>query len=485
MAETTTPFRTQAFIDGQWKDAADARRFPVTDPATGALIAEVADCSDTDTELAIAAADRAQAAWARTTAAERATILRRWKDLLVERADDLARLLMRENGKPFAEARSEVLYGASYLEWFSEEARRAYGDIIPSSAGDKRVLVIRQPVGVCAAITPWNFPNAMLARKVAAALAAGCTMVAKPAEDTPLSALAMAELGAQAGVPKGVFNVIPTFRPKLVGAALTSSQLVRKITFTGSTQVGRLLLEQSAGTIKKTSMELGGNAPFIVFEDADLEAAADGLMASKFRNAGQTCVCANRIFVQASVMEKFAALVHDRVARLKVAKGDVDGADIGPLINANAVQKVERLVESACRDGARLVTGGRRHNAGELFYTPTILADVEPHMDIAREEIFGPVVAMITFTTEKEAIELANDTPFGLAAYAYTRDLGRAWRLGEQLDYGMVGLNDGALSNAAAPFGGFKQSGMGREGSRYGLDDYLEIKYLLMGGLGA
>ncbi|MDP3460838.1 MAG: NAD-dependent succinate-semialdehyde dehydrogenase [Hyphomonas sp.] len=485
MSAKTDTFPTQAFIGGRWEDASDGRRFSVTDPATGDLIAEVADCGEADTVSAIEAAHRAQADWANTTAAERATILRRWKDLFVEHADRLATLLMRENGKPFAEARGEVLYGASYLEWFSEEARRVYGDIIPAPAGNKRVLVIRQPVGVCAAITPWNFPNAMLSRKVAAALAAGCTMVAKPAEDTPLSALAIAELGAQAGIPDGVFNVVPTSRPKLVGGVLTGSELVRKISFTGSTQVGRLLLEQAAGTIKKTSMELGGNAPFIVFEDADLEAAADGLMVSKFRNAGQTCVCANRIFVQAGVMEKFADLVRERISKLKVAAGSVDGADIGPLINANAVRKVERLVETACRDGARLLAGGKRHAAGELFYTPTILADVRPQMDIAKEEIFGPVVAMISFNSESEVISLANDTPFGLAAYVFTRDLGRAWRLGERLEYGMVGINDGALSNAAAPFGGVKQSGMGREGSRYGLDDYLEIKYLLMGGLGA
>ena len=485
MSARTDSFPTRAFIGGRWEDARDGRRFSVTDPATGDLIAEVADCGEADTVAAIAAADRAQAGWANTTAAERATILRRWKDLFIEHADRLATLLMRENGKPFAEARGEVLYGASYLEWFSEEARRVYGDIIPAPAGSKRVLVIRQPIGVCAAITPWNFPNAMLSRKVAAALAAGCTMVAKPAEDTPLSALAMAELGAQAGIPDGVFNVVPTSRPKLVGGALTSSDRVRKITFTGSTQVGRLLLEQAAGTIKKTSMELGGNAPFIVFEDAYLEAAADGLMVSKFRNAGQTCVCANRIFVQASVMEKFADLVRARVSKLKVAAGNVDGADIGPLINANAVRKVERLVEAACSDGAKVLAGGRRHAAGELFYTPTILTDVRPEMDIAKEEIFGPIVALISFNDESEVIAHANDTPFGLAAYVYTRDLGRAWRLGERLEYGMVGINDGALSNAAAPFGGVKQSGMGREGSRYGLDDYLEIKYLLMGGLGA
>lgn len=485
MSARTDSFPTRAFVGGRWEDAGDGRKFSVTDPATGDLIAEVADCGEADTLSAIEAAHRAQADWANTTAAERATVLRRWRDLFVEHADSLATLLMRENGKPFAEARGEVLYGASYLEWFSEEARRVYGDIIPAPAANKRVLVIRQPVGVCAAITPWNFPNAMLSRKVAAALAAGCTMVAKPAEDTPLSALAIAELGAQAGIPDGVFNVVPTSRPKLVGGVLTSSELVRKISFTGSTQIGRLLLEQAAGTIKKTSMELGGNAPFIVFEDADLEAAADGLMVSKFRNAGQTCVCANRIFVQAGVMEKFADLVRERISKLKVAAGHVDGVDIGPLINANAVRKVERLVETACRDGARLLAGGKRHAAGELFYTPTILADVRPHMDIAKEEIFGPVVALISFISESEVISLANDTPFGLAAYVYTRDLGRAWRLGERLEFGMVGINDGALSNAAAPFGGVKQSGMGREGSCYGLDDYLEIKYLLMGGLGA
>jgi len=476
---------TQAYIGGRWCDASDGRTFDVTNPATGEVIATVADCGADETRTAIAAADAAQKAWAGWTASDRANVLKRWRDLMVAQADRLARVLMLENGKPLAEARGEILYGASYLEWFAEEARRIYGDVIPAPAADKRIVVIRQPVGVCAAITPWNFPNAMLARKAAAALAAGCTMVAKPAEDTPLSALVMAELAGEAGIPDGVFNVVPTSRPADVGSVLTSSKTVRKISFTGSTEIGRLLLEQAAGTIKKVSMELGGNAPFIVFDDADLDAAVDGLMASKFRNAGQTCVCANRIFVHSKIMDAFAEKVLERVAKLKVAGGDVEGAEIGPLINEDAVTKVERLVSAAQSAGARLVTGGQRNEAGKLFYQPTIMSGVTPSMDIAREEIFGPVAAMIAFDNEADVVAMANDTPYGLAAYAYTRDLGRAWRVSEALEYGMVGINEGVISSAAAPFGGVKQSGMGREGSRYGIDDYLELKYIMMGGLGA
>jgi succinate-semialdehyde dehydrogenase / glutarate-semialdehyde dehydrogenase len=476
---------TQAYIGGRWCDAGDGRTFEVTNPATGDIIATVADCGADETRAAIAAADAAQNAWANWTASDRANALKRWRDLMVAQADRLAQILMLENGKPLVEARGEILYGASYLEWFAEEARRIYGDVIPAPAVGKRIIVIRQPVGVCAAITPWNFPNAMLARKAAAALAAGCTMVAKPAEDTPLSALVMAELAGEAGIPDGVFNVVPTARPAKVGGVLTSSERVRKISFTGSTEIGRLLLEQAAGTIKKVSMELGGNAPFIVFDDADLDAAADGLMASKFRNAGQTCVCANRVFVHSKVMDAFAGKVLERVVGLKVAGGDVEGAEIGPLINEDAIIKVERLVGAAKTAGARLVTGGQRHEAGKLFYQPTVMSGVTTSMDIAREEIFGPVAAMIAFDNEADVVAMANDTPYGLAAYAFTRDLGRAWRVSEALEYGMVGINEGVISSAAAPFGGVKQSGMGREGSRYGLDDYLEIKYIMMGGLGA
>lgn len=485
MPDIDIRYPKQAYIGGRWCDASDGRTFDVTNPATGEIIATVADCGADETRTAIVAADAAQKAWAGWTASDRANALKRWRDLMVAQADRLARILMLENGKPLAEARGEILYGASYLEWFAEEARRIYGDVIPAPAADKRIVVIRQPVGVCVAITPWNFPNAMLARKAAAALAAGCTMVAKPAEDTPLSALVMAELAGDAGIPDGVFNVVPTSRPADVGGELTASPTVRKISFTGSTEIGRLLLEQAAGTIKKVSMELGGNAPFIVFDDADLDAAADGLMASKFRNAGQTCVCANRIFVHSKIMDAFADKVLERVAKLKVAGGDVEGAEIGPLINEDAVTKVERLVGAAQSAGARLVTGGQRHEAGKLFYQPTIMSGVTPSMDIAREEIFGPVAAMIAFDNEQDVVAMANDTPYGLAAYAYTRDLGRAWRVSEALEYGMVGINEGVISSAAAPFGGVKQSGMGREGSRYGIDDYLELKYIMMGGLGA
>ena len=476
---------TDAYIDGRWTQAADQARFAVRNPADGSLIADVADCGAADTEAAIAAADAAQTAWAARPAGERSAILRRWRDLMVKRADPLAALLTAENGKPLAEARAEILYGASYLEWFCEEAKRLYGDIIPSASPNNRILVIKQPVGVCAAITPWNFPNAMLMRKAAAALAAGCTMVAKPAEDTPLSALAAAKLAEEAGVPAGVFNIVTTSRAAKVGRVMTGDERVRKISFTGSTGVGKLLLEQSASTVKRASMELGGNAPFLVFADADLGAAIDGAIASKFRNAGQTCVCANRMLIERSILPEFAERLAARADALKVASGAEDGSEIGPLINARALEKVERLVAQARCDGASVRTGGGRHGAGELFYAPTVLENVTADMAIAREEIFGPVAPLIAFDDEDEAIRLANDTPYGLAAYVYTRDLGRAFRVGEGLEYGMVGLNEGILSSAAAPFGGVKQSGYGREGSHLGLDDYVNVKYMLMGGLRA
>ena len=476
---------TNALIDGEWLSASSGKTFAVRNPANGSHLADVADCGLNEATLAVESANRAFPAWAATPAHERTRLLRTWQELLVVHADELAALLTAEMGKPLAEARGEILYGAAYLEWFAEEAKRIYGDIVPAPANDRRIVVIKQPVGVCAAITPWNFPNAMLTRKVAAALAAGCTMVAKPAEDTPLSALALAKLALDAGIPPGVFNVVPTAHPVEVGKVLTDHPLIKKITFTGSTQTGRILLQQAASTVKKVSMELGGNAPFIVCEDADLEAAANGLMASKYRNAGQTCICSNRVFVHEKKMATFSALIQLKVAALKVAPGDVAGADIGPLINEAAITKVERLVSESLTAGAKLDHGGQRHSAGSLFYEPTILSDVKPGMSVAQEEIFGPVTALIPYSTEDEVIAMANDTPYGLAAYLYTRDIGRAWRMGEALEYGMVGINEGAISNAAAPFGGVKQSGMGREGSRYGLDDYLEIKYMLMGGLSA
>ena len=476
---------TDALIDGDWVSAGQCSTFSVFDPANGEFVADVADCGAEEATAAVVAADKAFPAWAATPAPERSKLLRKWQELLVSNADELAALLTAEMGKPLAEAKGEILYGAAYLEWFAEEAKRVYGDVIPSPSNDRRIVVIKQPVGVCAAITPWNFPNAMLARKVAAALAAGCTMVAKPAEDTPLSALALAKLALDAGIPAGVFSVVPTSNPAEVGGVLTGHELVKKISFTGSTQTGKILLEQAAGTVKKVSMELGGNAPFIVCEDADLDAAAAGLMASKYRNAGQTCVCSNRVFVHEAVIEAFSKLIQPKIAGLKVAPGDQAGAEIGPLINEAAVTKVERLVSESVAAGATLTQGGERHEAGALFFEPTILSNVTPDMPIAREEIFGPVTALIPFSTEDEVIALANDTPYGLAAYVYTRDIGRAWRMGEALQYGMVGINEGAISNAAAPFGGVKQSGMGREGSHYGLDDYLEIKYMLMGGLSA
>lgn len=478
-------FQTEAFIANQWIAAEDGGTFSVLNPATGETIAQVADCGPTEAERAVKAAHEAFQSWKCTTAAERSDLLLAWRNLLVENAQDLALILTREMGKPLGEARGEILYGASYLTWYAEEAKRIYGETIPSQSADARTLVIRQPVGVCGAITPWNFPNAMLMRKAAAALAAGCTMVAKPAEDTPLSALALGLLAERAGLPAGVFNVVPTADPASVGRVLTTHPMVRKVSFTGSTEVGRILLEQCALGVKKASMELGGNAPFIVFEDADLDAAADGAITSKFRNAGQTCVCTNRILVQAGVREAFAEKLATRMAALEVAPGEREGAVVGPLINADALAKVERLVADARGQGAEVRLGGERADAGDLFYQPTLVDGVTPDMALFRTEIFGPVAGLTTFHTEAEAIRLANDTDYGLAAYFYSQDLGRAWRVGEALEFGMVGINTGLLSSASAPFGGVKQSGMGREGSRHGLNDYLELKYMLMGGLGA
>ncbi|MHA6288166.1 NAD-dependent succinate-semialdehyde dehydrogenase [Maricaulis sp. CAU 1757] len=485
MLDIGTGHPSRALIDGRWVEAEDGAVFDVIDPASGHVIAAVADCGARDTERAIAAAKAAQKIWAANAAHDRAGILRRWADLMKASADPLARLLTRENGKPLAEARGEILYGASYLEWFAEEARRVYGDIIPGPSQDKRILVSRQPVGVCAAITPWNFPNAMLMRKAGAALAAGCTLIAKPAAETPLSALAAAELAIEAGLPPGVLNIVTGKDAAAIGGVLTASPDVRKLSFTGSTAIGRLLMRQSADTLKRLSMELGGNAPFIVFADADLDAAVDGVMAAKFRNAGQTCVCANRIYVHADIMEAFAEMLSERAAALHVGNGESEGVEIGPLISEPAYAKTERLVADALERGARLRVGGGRHAAGELFYQPTVLSGVTREMSVAREEIFGPVAPLIAFESEDSVVKDANNTEYGLAAYVYTRDLGRAFRVSEALEYGMVGVNEGIISSAAAPFGGIKQSGFGREGSRYGLDDYLDIKYTLMGGLSA
>ena len=473
--------KARCFIDGQWLDAADGATLAVCNPATGALIGTVPNAGAAQTQEAIVAAERAFAPWKARTAEERAQILRRWFDLMMQHQDDLALLMTSEQGKPLSEARGEITYAASYIEWFAEEARRIYGEVIPSPWPDKRILVTREPVGVCAAITPWNFPAAMITRKVAPALAAGCTIIVKPATQTPLTALAMAELAARAGVPAGVFSVI-TGDARPIGAVLTASPVVRKLTFTGSTEVGRVLAAQCAPTLKKMSLELGGNAPFIVFDDADLDEAVLGAMASKYRNTGQTCVCANRLLVQEGVYDAFAEKLARAVAALQVGNGLDAGVSQGPLIDEPSLAKVEELVADALSQGARVVTGGRRHALGRTFYEPTILADVTPAMRVAREEIFGPVAPLFRFSTEAEAIQMANDTEFGLAAYFYSRDVGRVWRVSSALQYGMVGINSGVISTAVAPFGGVKQSGMGREGSMHGIGEYVETKYLCMGG---
>jgi len=475
--------KSQAFVGGDWIDADDGSRFAVTNPADGGLLAEVSDLSPTETRRSIEAANAAWPGWRGRTAKERAAILRRWFDLIMQHQEPLARLMTLEQGKPLAEARGEVAYGAAFVEWFAEEAKRVYGDVIPSPLHDRRYVVIKQPVGVVAAITPWNFPVAMITRKCAPALAAGCPVVVKPSELTPLCALALAELAGQAGIPAGVFNVITTTASAAVGRELTANPLVRKLSFTGSTAVGKLLMRDCADTVKKISMELGGNAPFVVFDDADLDAAVDGAMASKYRNTGQTCVCANRVLVQDGIYDAFATKLGERVAALKVGSGLEEGVVQGPLINEAAVAKVERHIADAVDKGARVVCGGRRHALGGTFFEPTVLRDVLPSMLVAREETFGPVAPLFRFATEQQAIAMANDTRFGLAAYFYSRDIGRIWRVAEALEYGIVGINEGIISTEVAPFGGMKESGLGREGSHYGIDEFLEIKYLCMGGL--
>lgn len=477
-----TLLRHQAYIDGAWVDADDRATIEVTNPADGKVIGTVPKMGAKETARAIDAADRAWAAWAAKTAKERCAILRRWNDLMLANADDLGLIMTTEQGKPLSEAKGEVAYAASFIEWFAEEGRRIYGDTIPGHTADKRIIVIKQPIGVCAAITPWNFPAAMITRKAGPALAAGCPMVLKPASQTPFSALALAVLAERAGIPKGVFSVL-TGSATAIGGEMTGNPKVRKLTFTGSTEIGKVLMQQCAATVKRTSMELGGNAPFIVFDDADLDAAVEGAIASKYRNTGQTCVCANRLLVQDGVYEAFTAKLAKAVSALKVSNGLEAGAQQGPLIDMNAVAKVEEHVADALSKGARVVVGGKRHALGGQFFEPTVLADVTTDMKVSKEETFGPVAPLFRFKTEADAIRMANDTEFGLASYFYARDIGRIWRVGEGLEYGIVGINTGLISTAEAPFGGVKESGGGREGSKYGIEDYLEIKYMCLGGI--
>jgi succinate-semialdehyde dehydrogenase/glutarate-semialdehyde dehydrogenase len=457
----------------------------VTNPATGAVLARVPDMLEGEARRAIEAAAGAWPAWAAKTAKERAVVLRKWYELIMANQEDLAVIMTSEQGKPLSESRGEVAYGASFIEWFAEEGKRIYGDVIPPTQAGRRIIVLKQPIGVVAAITPWNFPNAMITRKCGPALAAGCPIVIKPPAETPLSALALAVLAERAGIPKGIFNIVTTAHSSRVGQEMTANTLVRKFSFTGSTEIGKLLMRQCASTVKKVSLELGGNAPFIVFDDADLDAAVTGAMLSKFRNMGQTCVCANRLFVQDKVYDAFAAKLAVAAAAMKVGDGLADGVMQGPLINMEAIEKVEGLVNDAVRKGAKVLTGGKRHALGQTFFEPTVLTDVTAQMPIAQEEIFGPVATLFRFSTEADAIRLANDTEYGLAAYFYARDLGRVWRVAEALEYGIVGINEGIISTEVAPFGGMKESGIGREGSKYGIEDFLEVKYLAMGGLGA
>ncbi|MGE0445471.1 MAG: NADP-dependent succinate-semialdehyde dehydrogenase [Vicinamibacterales bacterium] len=475
-------FRQSCFIDGAWVDAASKATIDVDDPATGKVLGTVPRGGRDETRTAIEAADRALAAWRRKTGKERAAVLRRWSDLMLEHQDDLARLMTMEQGKLLAESRGEVLYAAGFLEWFGEEAKRVYGDTIPGHQADKRIIVLKQPVGVVGCITPWNFPLAMITRKVGPALAVGCTVVVKPASQTPFSALALAELAQRAGVPAGVVNVV-TGSATEIGAELTGNPAVRKISFTGSTAVGKQLMAQCAGTVKKLSLELGGNAPFIVFDDADLDAAVQGAIASKYRNTGQTCVCVNRIYVQDGVYDAFARKLADAAGALRPGPGLEEGTTQGPLIDDKAVLKVEEHVSDALSKGARVVIGGHRHARGGRFFEPTVLADVTPAMLVSREETFGPVAPLFRFRTEEDVVALANDTEFGLASYFYSRDLARVWRVAEALESGMVGVNTGLISTEVAPFGGVKESGLGREGSKYGIDEYLEIKYVCIGGI--
>ena len=474
--------RHQAYIGGRWCDADSGATFDVTNPATGETLGTVPNMGAAETRRAIEAAKNAWAAWRRKPAKERSALLRRWNDLMVANVDDLGKLMTAEQGKPLAEAKGEVLYAASFIEWFAEEAKRVYGDTIPSPWNDRRLVVIKEPIGVCAAITPWNFPAAMITRKAGPALASGCTMVAKPAEATPLSALALAVLAERAGIPAGVFNVL-TGEPREIGGEMTSNPDVRKLTFTGSTEVGRILMKQSADTIKKLSLELGGNAPFIVFDDADLDAAVEGAIVSKYRNAGQTCVCANRLIVQSGVYDAFAEKLVAAVKKLKVGNGLEADVDQGPLIDRSAVEKIEDHIQDAVSHGARVLLGGKQHALGQTFFEPTVLADVTPKMKVAREETFGPLAPLFRFETDEDAVRLANDTEFGLASYFYSRDVGRIWRAAEGLESGIVGINTGLISNEVAPFGGVKQSGLGREGSHYGMEEFVEVKYLCFGGL--
>ncbi|PKA38764.1 succinate-semialdehyde dehydrogenase (NADP(+)) [Rhizobium sullae] len=468
--------RDRCLINGKWV-AGSQTNITVKNPATGEIVGTVPSLDAADVEQAVVAAEMAFRTWSALAAKERAAVLLRWFYLIIENADDLAALITAEQGKPLSEAKGEILYAASFIEWFAEEAKRVYGDIIPAPTADKRILVFKQPIGVCAAITPWNFPAAMITRKAAPALAAGCTMVVKPAEQTPLTALALGVLAEQAGIPAGVFQIV-TGKSREIGKVLTENDIVKKLSFTGSTEVGRILMAQSAPTIKKLSMELGGNAPFIVFDDADLDAAVDGAVASKYRNAGQTCVCTNRIYVQSGVYDVFAEKLAAKVSALKVGEGTQVDVTIGPLIDAEAIAKIEDHISDAIGKGAKVVVGGKRHSLGGTFFEPTVLTGATQAMKIAREETFGPLAPLFRFETEEEAVAMANDTEFGLAAYFYTENIRRTWRVAEALEYGMVGHNTGQISNEVAPFGGVKQSGLGREGSRYGIDDYLEIKYL-------
>jgi succinate-semialdehyde dehydrogenase / glutarate-semialdehyde dehydrogenase len=475
-------FQQLCFIDGKWTGADSGATIDVTNPATGEKIGTIPKMGEAETRRAIEAANRALPAWRAKTAHERSSILRKWSELLLENQEDLAILMTAEQGKPLAESKGETVYAASFLEWFAEEARRVYGDVIPPHQSDKRIVVIKEPIGVCAAITPWNFPSAMITRKAGPALAAGCTMVVKPATATPYSALALAELAKRAGVPDGVFSVV-TGSAGAIGGEMTGNPLVRKLTFTGSTEIGKKLMVECAGTVKKISLELGGNAPFIVFDDADIDAAVEGAIISKFRNTGQTCVCTNRFLVQEGVYNQFAEKLAAAVGKMKVGDGLKGETQQGPLIDMAAVEKVEEHINDALSKGARVVTGGKRHLLGGTFFQPTILADVTPAMLVAREETFGPVAPLFRFKTEQEAIQMANDTEFGLAAYFYSQNIGRVWRVSEAIEYGIVGINTGLISTTVAPFGGVKESGIGREGSKYGIEEFLEVKYLCMGGI--
>lgn len=475
-------FKNQAYINGGWVDADDGSTYEIRNPADGTVLTEVARVGAAETRRAILAAAAAMQEWKRRTAKERSNIMRRWYELIMENQEDLAIIMTAEQGKVLAESRDEIAYGAAFVEWFAEQAKRVDGDVIPGPSTDRRIVCIKQPVGVVAAITPWNFPMAMITRKAAPALASGCTIVIKPASETPLSAFALAELAERAGIPAGAINVV-TGATSAIGAEMTGNPVVRKLTFTGSTSVGKMLVAQCAATMKKTSMELGGNAPFIVFDDADLDAALAGAMVSKYRNAGQTCVCTNRFLVQSGVHDEFVEKLIQATRALKVGNGMEEGITTGPLVNAGAVEDVDKLVQDSVKVGARVAVGGQRLELGECYYQPTVLTDVTPDMPVYRNEIFGPVSPVTRFETEQEAIDMANDTEFGLASYFYTRDIGRVWRVAEALEYGIVGINEGVISNEMAPFGGVKESGSGREGSKYGMDDYLEIKYMCMGGL--